>query len=263
MQTDIAGKEHWDVLYEGEELPSQKWIWNPTYYHQDATLHALIGEINASQAKSVMEVGCGGSIWLPYIARTTGVTPFGLDYSEPGCDLTRQYLEMHEVEGKIWCADLFNASPEEIGRYDFVYSLGLAEHFSDLEGVLSAMMKFVRPGGTLFTLVPYLRSIHGLMMWIWQPELLRKHELISKRRLLKASKNIGLEEVHGGYLGVFTMMIVPWALYPRWPGLVPQAERWVERINLRLEHRLRRRAWFRGVPPFAPYVYAVGRKPNE
>lgn len=264
-QTDIAGKQHWDGIYEEQELPPLPpgWQWEPTHYHQDATLHALVGEIERSKARTVMEVGCGNSVWLPYLARKTGATPYGLDYSEAGCELTRHYLRAHGLDGRVWCADLFGATPEEVGRYDFVYSIGLVEHFSDLEGVLAALLKFVRPGGTLFTLVPNLRSVHGLMMWLWQPELLRKHELVGKRQLVRAYRRLGLEDVRAQYLGLFSMYIVAWGIYPRWPSLTTGVERWVDRINWRLEPRLRRRRWFRGTLPLAPYVIAVGRKGEE
>jgi SAM-dependent methyltransferase len=263
INKDIAGKQHWDGIYEDLELVPPGWQWEPGYYHQDATVHALLGEIERSKARSILEVGCGNSVWLPYLARKSGATAYGLDYSERGCELTRRYLRSHGLSGEVWCADLFQAKPEEIGQYDFVYSIGLVEHFSDLEGVLAALLKFVRPGGTLFTLVPNLRSIHGLMTWLWQPELFAKHELIGKRQLIRAHERLGLEDVRGQYLGVFSMYIVAWGIYPRWPALVPTVELWVNRINWRLDPRLRRLGWFRGTLPLAPYVIAVGRKGSE
>lgn len=270
-QTDIAGKQHWDAVYQQEPelqldkevLANGSWRWEPNYYHQDATLHALMAEIERVKARSIMEVGCGNSIWLPYLARKTGAAAYGLDYSEKGCELARRNLRAHGLEGKIWSADLFASPPEEIGQFDFVYSLGLVEHFSDLEGVLAALLKFVKPGGVLFTLVPNLRSVHGLMTWMWQPELFAKHELVGKRQLVRAYKNLGLQAVRAQYLGVFSTRIVAWDFYPRWPSLVPGVKLWVERIEWRLDPRLRRRQWFRGTLPLAPYLIAVGEKGSK
>jgi len=260
ISNDIAGKQHWDGIYEGIAPTPSGWHWRPEYYHEQVMVRALLEEIERAKAKSILEVGCGNSIWLPHLARETGATAAGLDYSQQGCELTRRHLRAEGLDGNVWCGDLFKASPEDVGQYDFVYSLGLVEHFSDLENVLGALLKFVRPGGTLFTLVPNLRSVHGLAMWVWQPELLRKHELISKGQLTRTYKNLGLTDVRAQCLGVFSLFLVPWSIYPRWPSLVPKTLSLINWINLRLDHRLRRLGWFKGVSPLAPYLIAAGRK---
>ena len=258
-QTDIAGKEHWDTLYHAKE--SAQPGWSPRSYDDMLIGRALVGEINRVKARTLLEVGCGDSLWLSYLARETGASAVaGMDYSEPGCELARQRLRAQGVEPRIWCADLFKADPEQIGQYDFVFSLGLVEHFSDLEGVLSALLKFVRPGGTLFTEVPNLPSIHGLMVWAWQPELFAKHELVSKRRLTRAYERLGLRDVRGRYLGVFSLSIVAWDIYARWPRVAARVAPRVFQFNGRFDPYLQRLGWVGGAAPLAPYIYAVGQK---
>jgi SAM-dependent methyltransferase len=259
-QSDIAGKEHWDGLYKAKDSTPPDW--RPRSYDEMVIGHALLGEIERLKPRTLLEVGCGDSVWLPYLARETGASVAGVDYSEAGCELTRRRMKAHGVEGQVWCADLFGTTPDEIGQHDFVFSLGLVEHFSDLEGVLSALLKFVRPGGTLFTEVPNLRSAHGMMMWVWQPALLAKHELIGKGQLKRAYERLGLKGVRGGYLGAFSLSVVGWDIYARWPKLAERAAPWVFRFNGSLDPYLQRRRWYGGTAPLAPYLYAVGQKPG-
>src|SRR5947209_14244906 len=147
QQSDIAGKEHWDGIYEAKDAARAQW--SSYRYGERALEHALLGEIERARPRTLLEVGCGDSSWLPYLARKTGAGVTGMDYSEQGCELARRRLLASGVDGQIVCADLLKAEPETVGRFDFVYSLGLVEHFSDLEGILAALLKFVRPGGTL------------------------------------------------------------------------------------------------------------------
>jgi hypothetical protein len=68
--------------------------------------------------------------------------------------------------------------------------------------------------------------------------------------------------VRARYLGLFSVGIVSWENYPRWPWLVPRVLPRVSRLHGRLDPWLRRRGTFRGTAALAPYVYAVGRKPE-
>jgi 2-polyprenyl-3-methyl-5-hydroxy-6-metoxy-1,4-benzoquinol methylase len=258
-QRDIAGKEHWDSIYRTKD--SAQVSWRPGSYDELVLEHALLGQIERLKPRTLLEVGCGNSLWLPYLARKTGAKVAGMDYSEAGCELARQRLRSQEVEGKVWCGDLFRANLEEVGQYDFVFSLGLVEHFSDLEGVLSALLRFVRPGGALFTEVPNLRSVHGLMTWAWQPELFGKHELVSKKHLRRAYEHLGLKDIRQQYLGTFSLDIVGWSIYPRWPRLATHVAPRISQFNERfVDYYLRRLGWFRGIAPLAPYLYTVGTK---
>jgi 2-polyprenyl-3-methyl-5-hydroxy-6-metoxy-1,4-benzoquinol methylase len=256
MQVDLAGVEHWDSVYESR--PINDIAWEPSDYGSIVIARVLLAEIARCKPASILEVGSGDSIWLPYLGRKTGIMVAGLDYSERGCELARRQLANAGVEGTVFCADLFETPTEEIGRYDFVYSLGMVEHFSDTAAVLGKLLKLVNPGGVLFTEVPNLKSIHGLMSWFWHPELLAKHKILGKRDLLKAYQKLGLEEIHGHHAGVFSLQIVAWDSYQRWPRLMKGFVPKIGRIQERLDYRLRHRGRYKGTAPLAPYIYVVG-----
>jgi len=259
LQVDLAGENHWDQIY--RVAGSVRSGWYPTDYDALTLERALLTEIARYKPESLFEVGCGNSVWLPYLARKTGLKVAGMDYSEIGCKMARQRLLAEEVPGRIFCMDLFEASPDEVGQHGFVFSLGLVEHFTNPEGVLAKLLEFVRPGGVLFTEIPNLWSIHGLLSWLWQPELLAKHYLISKRQLVRAYKRLDLEKVHGCYLGLFSLNIVAWEHYPRWPNLVPLIVPLIRRIHRRTNAVLCRINKFDGIAPLAPFMYVAGQKP--
>ncbi|MCC6639662.1 MAG: class I SAM-dependent methyltransferase [Deltaproteobacteria bacterium] len=262
---DLAQQSHWDGLYaDAKAAPAYRPDWTPRHYDDRTIEDMLLTSIRRQRAASVLEVGCGNSVWLPHLARAAGVAVAGLDYSPLGCDLARRNLALGGVSGPIFCGNVFEAEPHDVGRHDLVFSLGLVEHFADLDGVLRALLRFVKPGGMLLTEIPNMPSIHGLLSWVWQPDILRKHQRIDRRQLVEAHRRIGLLDVEGRYLGAASISVVGWEIESRWklgsktvPWLVRRADRVVQRAVLR---RVRR---FGGVAPFAPFISATGIAPVD
>jgi 2-polyprenyl-3-methyl-5-hydroxy-6-metoxy-1,4-benzoquinol methylase len=258
-QTDLAGTEHWDEVYQSLAREGDP-LWEPADYGSIVIARVLLEAISRANAKTIFEVGCGNSIWLPYIARKTGAEVGGLDYSEGGCELARRQLASHGVSGKIFCRDLFEVDDKSVGTYDFVYSLGMVEHFTDTTQVLAKLLELVNPGGVLFTEVPNLKSIHGLMSWVWHPKLLAKHKALGKRDLITAYRQLGIEEIEGHYAGNFSLQIVAWETDQRWPRQMRVLAPKIVKLRNALDNRLKGSGKFGGTAPFAPYVYVVGRK---
>jgi 2-polyprenyl-3-methyl-5-hydroxy-6-metoxy-1,4-benzoquinol methylase len=261
-QKDLAEKKHWDALYGPGTAHQVDAGWQPYSYDSLALAKGLLDVIAKHRPASVLEVGCGNSTWLPYLGRQTGVRVCGIDYSEDGCELARQRLRAEGVAGEVRCLDITKADPAEFGRFDMVFSLGLVEHFTDTEAVLRSLIGFVRPGGVLVTEIPNLKSVHGLMAWVWQPDLLRKHKILSRAELEQHSRNAGLQGISGFYQGLFSLTIVAWELYPRWPKFarigVP-----VVSLAARLTSRiLRATRCYWGSAWFSPFIFVVGSKPQ-
>ncbi len=263
--TDLHGNltsiEHWSRVY--RERPARR-AWAPRYYEDRLISFWLCEALRRCRAETALEVGAGDSVWLPYSAKQAGLRfVAGLDYSEPGCRRLEQQMAQYNVRGQVHCVDLFEGDPEQIGRFDFVYSLGLVEHFPDLDRVLRRLRAFVAPGGMLLCEVPNLCSVHGLAMRLWQPELMAKHVCLSRRGLMRAFSRVGLEQVEGWYAGAFSLAVVAWELYPRWHGLartaVPRLRRFQERV---LDPLLRWLDVRRGLPGVAPYLFVCGTAPK-
>lgn len=212
--------------------------------------------------QSVLEVGCGNSHWLPYLAKKFYAKVAGIDYSPVGCRQAEDQLCANGVKGDIHCIDMFSVDCSAIGQFDFVYSLGLVEHFNDLSAVLESLLRFVRPGGTLFTEVPNLISIHGILSKLYQPSVLAKHQLVSLQTLRESYCRLGLECIQGDYVGLFSMNVVAWGVEPRWPSLdryvlpiARKAVRYSDRLLCKLG------VYDRGAKFSAPFIYVSGKKP--
>jgi 2-polyprenyl-3-methyl-5-hydroxy-6-metoxy-1,4-benzoquinol methylase len=256
----LSKKKHWDNIYESND-GNLTHVWKPTNYDSRILEHILFKTINMFNPKSILEIGCGNSTWLSYIAKEKDIIVAGIDYSEKGCELARERLKNECIEGKIFCENIFEANPKLIGQFDFVYSLGVVEHFSEIQIILDQELKFVKPGGILFTEIPNLKkSVHGIFAWIYQPDLLDMHKKISKEQLIHAYQHLGLENVECNYAGIFSVTLIAWGKYPRWPRVskkvLPLLLQFCKYCDFVL---LKTRLYF-GWGPLAPYIYIIGKK---
>ena len=114
-------------------------------------------------APAVVEVGCGGSVWLPYFRQVLGWRVAGVDYSPRGCALARRVLERSGVDVPVHCCDLFAPLPELVEAFDAVVSFGVVEHFLPTSRVIGALARFIRPGGVVVTMVPNMTGWLGAL----------------------------------------------------------------------------------------------------
>jgi SAM-dependent methyltransferase len=108
----------------------------------------------------ILEVGCGRGVTLLELARG-GAQVTGLDYSPEAMAVCHKFcgelnLSAHAtfVQG-----DAFNL-PFSSNSFDFVYSVGLIEHFENPAPLLTEQYRALRPGGTLFVQVPQKYSLY-------------------------------------------------------------------------------------------------------
>lgn len=258
---DLAGRSHWDGIYSASQGQLEKW--RPTCYTDLCIEHFLVREIERIRPRSILEIGCGNSTWLPYLANRFGMQVAGMDYSEEGCQLARNNLRAASAEGVIYCGDLFQLDPATTGTFDLVYSLGVVEHFSDLDHALKCMAQFVTPGGTLLTEVPNLHSLHGIMAWLYQPDLLAKHRILQKNELLESYGRIGLQNPVSWHAGLFSPGIVAWGLEPRYPALDRMMLPLIKICSKIADRILRGIGTFKGTAALAPFICITGSRPAK
>ncbi len=256
--TDLAARAYWDAIHDRAGSSPGRY-WRPRSYRARTIARTFAPIFREAAPASVLEVGCGNSRWLPYLARTYAVRVAGIDYSEAGAELARKRLRDARVDGEIVTADVFDVGGEDVGQFDLVYSLGVVEHFDSPERILKQMLGLVAPGGVLLTGVPNLASIHGLMMRIYQPKVLARHRPLTKRDLARAYARAGLVDVDCRYRGLFAV-ILSLGVETRWPTVFRVADP-VIRFGVNCLHVL---SWplpcYGGVRLTAPYVFAVGRR---
>lgn len=168
---------------------------SPEHWLQRA-LHAqfvrALGE-RCSPGARLIEIGCGGSRWLPYFHRTFGYEITGIDYSSSGIRLSRLILDKARIPATIVQGDLFEPPADMIERFDVVTSFGVVEHFDHTSQAIAACARYLRPGGTMITEVPTLRGPYGLAYRLLQPDVYRAHLPQSREALAKAHADAGLQ----------------------------------------------------------------------
>lgn len=191
---DKAGKEYWDQLYAPDRTLGAI---NP----RDTSLRNYIAcqfhsyfkrTLPSMNAKELLEVGCGGSQYLPYFAKEFGLHVTGLDYSEPGCASAAGLLTREGVPGRIVCADFFDPPRSLCGKFDVVVSFGVVEHFTDTPDCVAAIANFLKPGGLILTFVPNMTGVMGSLQKAFDRRLFNKHVPLNRELLRCAHERAGL-----------------------------------------------------------------------
>lgn len=178
-----------------------------------------------------MEVGCGGSVWLPYFGKYLKCEVWGIDYSESGVSLALRNLEAEGVSGTIIMGNLFDNQELPKRFFNIVWSSGFIEHFKDTRYAVGKLSKFLKPGGVIITLVPNLGGVVGRFHKVVDRVVYDTHIKIDPQILDAVHTNAGLEAVVSArYLGVFSIGVVNFnrfrALLPRcvdalfWAGVL-------------------------------------------
>jgi SAM-dependent methyltransferase len=167
MTNDKAGKEYWETSWRNFPLPravdyskSGPRSYAHRRFHQ--YFKSVFGAFGGKPVK-LLEIGCGRSVWLPYFARTFGFEVYGIDYSESGCEQSRQILARDGAAGTIVLGDFFCPPVDMIGAFDIVVSFGVVEHFTPTSSCIAACARFLKDGGLLITVIP---NMSGLLGWI-------------------------------------------------------------------------------------------------
>ena len=97
-------------------------------------------------------------------------------------------------------ADALEPPNDLLGAFDLAFSFGVVEHFTETERVIEALARYLRPDGTLVTVVPNMRGAIGLVERLVNPRVYAIHERLSPRDLALASARAGLVDVQARLL---------------------------------------------------------------
>jgi 2-polyprenyl-3-methyl-5-hydroxy-6-metoxy-1,4-benzoquinol methylase len=193
---DKAGKEYWDNTWKGNAIPkgvNPRHGGLPNYINR--RFHEYFCQIFSNmntQGKTVLEIGCARSVWLPYFSKEFGFNVTGIDYSEVGCQQAMQILSKEEVKGEIVCGDFFSPPGSMLRAFDVVVSFGVLEHFKDTTVCVAALSKFLKPGGLLITNIPNLLGLNGLIQKVVNKTIFNIHVSIDIHTLRQAHEINGL-----------------------------------------------------------------------
>jgi ubiquinone/menaquinone biosynthesis C-methylase UbiE len=114
------------------------------------------------QGARILEVGCGRGATLLELARQ-GAQVVGLDYAQTAistCEALRSAMKLDD-SAEFLLGDA-RALPFDSGSFDFVYSIGLLEHFEQPSVLLSEQYRVLKPGGVVLVQVPQKYSVYTL-----------------------------------------------------------------------------------------------------
>lgn len=151
------------------------------------------------EGSTILEVGCGNSSWLPYFAQRWKLSVEGIDYSEEGCRLAREILSRYNLPGTIHLGNLFSPPEGLIGKFDFVISAGVVEHFEEQKECLSSIRAFMKPTGRMITIVPNLCGWMGDITHWLTPDIYAVHVPTSREKLKTAHEDAGMKVLYCDY----------------------------------------------------------------
>lgn len=205
-------RQHWEQLWERLRLPLSI---RPGAIPDE---HALLRRHLPSGrgGMRLIEVGCAPGRFLDYFARHFGYQVTGLDYAPEACRTTRANLAMLGTPATILGGDLFTFRPAD-GGFDVVLSVGLIEHFTNVDEVVRKLIGMADPdGGCIVTLVPNLYGLEGLVLRAFRPRVYDGHLRISRRELIRLHERSGTETLFADYVGGISVpLLVRGTGFPR------------------------------------------------
>ncbi len=216
----------------------------------------------------ILEVGCAPGEVLIRFYEITGCIPYGVEYSDPGVDITRMNFAKHTLNpDNVIHSDFFSDTflQSNANKYKVVLSGGFIEHFDNPKDVVSRHVDLAAPGGYVVISIPNLRGINRLLCLVLAPWLLPLHNLEIMRlnafRELFADER--LEPLLCRYYGSFSFDIIHDNSRPN--SLRQRFVRLLLRAQLPLNLLYRRAFGLEGADSgfTSPYLIYIGRKAND
>jgi 2-polyprenyl-3-methyl-5-hydroxy-6-metoxy-1,4-benzoquinol methylase len=216
---DKAGKTYWDHVWQERGAsagiePFEPDFRDPVYRGSRTYFHDLFSRME-TRGTRLLEIGCAGSVWLPFFAQEFGFSICGIDYSEVGCARERQILHKAGVAGEIVCADFFYPPDHFVEAFDIVVSFGVVEHFSDTSGCLRAFARFLKPGGVLITHLPNLSGLNGMIQKVINRPIFDVHVPLDRNDLVRAHQAERFERISCRYFLFFHLGVLN---FENWKG---------------------------------------------
>jgi SAM-dependent methyltransferase len=202
----LTTRNYWDSFW--EQLPNRPV--DPAHHYDRDVIALLKRAAGSADHISFLEAGCGGSMWLPHLAKTYGWKVTGVDYSEAGCALAKEALRRSGTSGTVLKRDLLEPQPDLDGCFDVVYSAGLIEHFDEPVQLLARFGRWLKPGGVIVTIVPNFHNPATLVQRLVGKKRLAGHRIYSPRTLASIHREAGFASGTVVYLGIGGMIVPDW-----------------------------------------------------
>ena len=219
LNTNLVTSAQWDSQWAKSRAPRRLRPWRDYLSWRFARVFRKY----VRPGDRVLEVGCGGSRFLPYIAKDLGAKVWGLDYAPAGVITAKAALVRAGVSGTILEGDLFAENDIPKNYFDVVFSGGFIEHFADTADVVHRITSFAKVGsGLVITEVPNMGGWIGKLQELADPHNYKQHVIVTPRLMDSAHEQAGARPVQAAeYFGVFHLCVVSYGrLFKSVPSLV-------------------------------------------
>jgi len=172
---DKAGREYWNKVW-GEKIDVSKIDIN---YYTNNLLHQLFLKYLPKEKLRICEIGCAMSPYLLYFKDYFDYEIYGFDYDKEAVKKTLYIYNQYGYKANIFYRNFFSNDPFD--KVDVLYSMGVFEHFSNLEESIKHTNLYLKDDGIIITIIPNMNGIVGLL----QKYLIKKYMiyifLIQKR----------------------------------------------------------------------------------
>jgi SAM-dependent methyltransferase len=99
----------------------------------------------------ILEIGCGeGGNMLPFVEM--GCEVVGIDLNGAQLKRAGEYLSEMDLpsQPKLIHENIYNVSPEEVGRFDIIMMRDVIEHIPDQERFMEYLLNFIKEDGVVF-----------------------------------------------------------------------------------------------------------------
>jgi SAM-dependent methyltransferase len=198
----LTSAPYWDDYWEGTKLPAI--ARKGANRSMTAILEVLERHLDPETVPTILEVGGAPGQYLGYLAKRFPCHATVLDNSPLGCDFARRNLELLGVGGRVIEGDLFGHATAD-GTFDFVYSLGLIEHFPDLTRTVRAHLDWVKPGGLLILGCPNFRGVYQRPLSWLRPQMMAHNDqsIMLTSRWDTFERALPVQRLFRGFVGGF------------------------------------------------------------
>ncbi len=182
---------------------------NPRKHRSHFELERVFNTLlQADKNKKLLEMGAGGSIWLPYFAKVFGFDVSGIDYSSTGCEVAQKNLSLAGVKGNIICEDFAKIGETWNDYFDVIVSFGVVEHFNEPGEIIGLMANLLKKGGLVITVAPNTGGLTFKLQKYIGRDVYDCHKRLSLDNLSNYHKETSMQVILERYLQFIDFSVI-------------------------------------------------------
>lgn len=215
---NLSEKKYWDSIYDkisgtnssGDTFKNKLKNFTRDYSNYLIWESILPRVLPKNDQYKIIEVGCAPGKYLLRFSKEYGYEPYGVEYSEKGCEITRDnFSKENKKPENIFLADFFDKEFQDnnFEKYDIVFSRGFIEHYDDVKSVVKLHANLVKKGGYVVVMIPNLNGLNRFFAKVLNRSSYDLHNvsIMDKKVYADLFRSNGLNEIFCDYVGVFSV----------------------------------------------------------